>query len=168
MSTQHAQSVCLNGHQVGSSLTWGTDANGFCEKCGAKVISKCPNCDYPIAGYYDASGNGIIFLSTGPVPIPKYCKNCGKPYPWTESAIKSAQDLISYSELSSDEVKDFQESIPDLLSDTPKTKLASTKFKIYAAKAGTVVAQGLRDILVDIASEAVKKSIWEVVPHCSQ
>ncbi|WP_318531287.1 DUF2321 domain-containing protein [Lactiplantibacillus pentosus] len=109
-----------------------------------------------------AEMESYLYQLVGPVPIPKYCKNCGKPYPWTESAVKSAQDLISYSELSSDEVKDFQGSIPDLLSDTPKTKLASTKFKIYAAKAGTVVAQGLRDILVDIASEAVKKSIWEV------
>ncbi|WIR73750.1 DUF2321 domain-containing protein [Lactiplantibacillus plantarum] len=162
MSKQYSQVVCLNGHQRTASFTWGTSPNGFCKECGDKLISKCPKCDFPIVGNYDPSGEGIVVLGLSTTSVPKYCQNCGNPYPWTESAIKSAQDLISYSELSSDEVKDFQESIPDLLSDTPKTKLASTKFKIYAAKAGTVVAQGLRDILVDVASETVKKSIWGV------
>ncbi|HJE44451.1 DUF2321 domain-containing protein [Lactobacillus sp. PFC-70] len=162
MSTQYAQSVCLNGHQKSKKVRWGLNVTGYCEKCGAELISTCPKCGDPIPGDYDPSGNGVLVLSPGSkIPVPRYCHHCGKPYPWTKSAIDSAQELIDLSDtLSNEEKESFKKSIPDILVDTPKTKLASTKFKIYAVKAGTSIASGLKDILVDIAAETAKRSIW--------
>jgi hypothetical protein len=43
---------------------------------------------------------------------------------------------------------------------TPKTTLAVTKYKTYIKKAGTEVAKRLKDILIELVSETVKKSIW--------
>lgn len=163
MSTQYAQSVCLNGHQQADDLYWGQQSKSFCEKCGAEVISTCPNCNYPIPGDYDPSGNGVLVLSPKRnIPVPSYCKNCGHPYPWTQTAIDSAQELIEMSDLDSKDKVAFKETIPNIMTDTPRTKLAITKFKIYAKKAGNIIGDGLRDILVDVASEAAKKIIWGV------
>ena len=51
-------------------------------------------------------------------------------------------------------------SINDLVTDSAKTNFAIVKFKPCAAKAGTEIAKGLRDILIDAIGEAVRKSIW--------
>ena len=62
--------------------------------------------------------------------------------------------------LSIAEKEDFKGSIKDLMIPTPRTTLAVTKYKVYIKKAGTEVAKGLKDILIDVVSETVKKAIW--------
>jgi hypothetical protein len=62
--------------------------------------------------------------------------------------------------LSPDERYLLKRSIDDIVRDTPQTTVAVNRFKKLVAKAGKVAAEGLRDILVDIASEAAKKAIW--------
>lgn len=165
MPIQYAQSVCLNGHQASDNVSWGVQTTGFCDKCGAKLISICPSCKNPIPGSIDPNDyNSDVFILSGPTvtPVPKYCNSCGKPYPWTQSAIDSAKELIEMSELDSTDKESFNESIPDLLVDTPKTKLAITKFKIYTDKIGSGIADGLKEVLVDVVSETVKRAIWGV------
>lgn len=92
---------------------------------------------------------------------PSFCEDCGKPYPWTQSIQDSAYELIELS-LSLDQVEknDFKNSVNDLIVQSPKTNVAQVKFVSYAKKAGTEVAKGLRDVLVDVVSETVKKAIW--------
>lgn len=51
-------------------------------------------------------------------------------------------------------------SIADLLTETPKTKLATMRYKKYILKAMNITVQGLRDLLVDLVSESVKKALW--------
>lgn len=165
MPIQYAQSVCLNGHQASDNVSWGVQTTGFCDKCGTKLISICPSCKNPIPGSIDPNDyNSDVFILSGPTvtPVPKYCNSCGKPYPWTQSAIDSAKELIEMSELDSTDKESFNESIPDLLVDTPKTKLAITKFKIYTSKIGSGIADGLKEVLVDVVSETVKRAIWGV------
>ena len=55
----------------------------FCDKCGAESITKCPSCNSDIKGYYYSPG--IVSLSE--MAIPSFCHNCGKSYPWTETAL---------------------------------------------------------------------------------
>ena len=47
-----------------------------------------------------------------------------------------------------------------MVRETPQATVAATRFKSLVAKAGKPAADAFRDILVDILSEAIKKSIW--------
>lgn len=161
MSTQYAQSVCLNGHQQSTLVKWNQEVSGFCEQCGAKLISSCLNCSYPIAGLSDASDSRVLDLTwfSRKVVVPNYCHDCSKPYPWTQTRIQATQEIIDLSELDETDKQDFKSSIKDLLVDTPKTKIAAFKYNKYIKKMGEFAGNSLKEVLVVIASEAAKKSI---------
>ena len=93
--------------------------------------------------------------------LPNFCPEWGKPYPWAEAKLKAARELSDELEnLSSEERDLLKKSIDDIVRDTPQTPVATTRFKRLVAKAGKPAADAFRDILVDVLSEAVKKSIW--------
>ncbi len=71
-------------------------------------------------------------------------------------------DLIQFSaELNQTEKDDFKESVKDLTTETPRSQLAITKFKFYSNKVGIEFAKGLKDLVVGVATEVVKKAILE-------
>jgi len=95
------------------------------------------------------------------LPLPIFCPDCGKPYPWTEAKLKAAQELADELDNLSPEERDLlKRSLDDIMRDTPQTTVAANRFKRLVAKAGQVTAEGFRDILVDILSETAKKIIW--------
>ncbi len=95
------------------------------------------------------------------LPLPIFCPDCGKPYPWTETALKAAQELSDELENLSPEERDLlKKSIDDIIRDTPQTTVAATRFKRLVAKAGPVAAEGFKKILWDIATEFAKRQIW--------
>jgi len=149
--------VCINGHSINPSADKYQEFNkAFCDQCGAKSITACPSCSASIKGRYD--GGGIDFTTYHP---PLFCDSCGKPYPWTSQAKEAAFELIQFSDILNDQDKgDLQVSINSLIEGGPKTPLAIFKFKSYATKAGKEIASGLKDILVDVVSETIKKAIW--------
>lgn len=84
--------VCLAGHQItGSYDKYPDTRKEFCDKCGEKTITRCPDCETPIPGTFHQEG------ALGPSPpVPDYCENCGQPYPWTERRIgtkKTTQEI---------------------------------------------------------------------------
>ena len=96
------------------------------------------------------------------LPLPIFCPDCGKPYPWTEAKLKAAQELADLLEdLTSEEREILKKSFDDIIIDTPQTPVAATRFKKIAAKAGKIAAEQLRELVVDIASETAKKIILE-------
>ena len=98
-------------------------------------------------------------------PVPAFCPDCGKPYPWTEAKLKAARELADeLDNLSLEERETLKKSLDDIIRDTPQTAVAATRFKRLVAKAGQVTANGFRDTLVDILSEAAKKIIWIETP----
>jgi hypothetical protein len=50
--------------------------------------------------------------------------------------------------------------LTELTKDSPRVLAASSRFKKAMSKVGTSVASGVRDIVVDVLSEAAKKAIW--------
>lgn len=150
--------ICLNGHIITTTaIDTPEEQQNFCQQCGAKTISDCPNCSEPIRGYHHIPG----IADWGEDSAPAFCINCGNPFPWTVSSLEAARDLINEIEnLSQPEKDEFTGTLPDVISDTPRTILAATRFKKYASKAGNVVASALRDILIDIASETAKKTMF--------
>lgn len=156
---QKFQEVCLNGHQL--SVTKKDTANPvpFCSKCGEKVISVCQECNAPIHGWLE--NDRVTYIGPRKKDRPSYCSECGKPYPWTSLVLHSAVELLALDEnLSEHDKQLIKTAIPDLLVDTPKTKVAETKFKKGFSMASSTIKNSLYNLLVDVLSDTAKKSIF--------
>jgi hypothetical protein len=171
--------ICINGHIVNWMSKDKPEYNkNYCEKCGVSTITSCQQCNSIIKGYRHAGRFNMEEFDKGLVErihqipdvalaynaslkLPSFCPDCGKPYPWTEAKIKAA---IKFSDeldnLNSKERETLKKSLDAIVRDTPETTGASFRFKKIVAKAGKTAADGLKDILVDIASEAAKRIIW--------
>ncbi len=158
--TQYFQKICLNGHQIDTCYDMTDNPNNpeYCEECGKKVISACPSCSEPILGAYVSSFYLSLDFSCA---IPNYCKHCSKPYPWTELVINTTEEILSLDDAITENDKSLiNDSISDLLVDTPKTKLAIAKFKKGLSSTSSIVKDSLRELLVDVISETAKKAIF--------
>ena len=150
--------VCLNGHVISSFAASQPQSNQkFCAECGAGTITACPACSTSIRGNYHVPGVIGFFDYNKPA----YCYNCGKPFPWTAASLEAASDLVDdLDTLSQEEKQQLKESFPDLVRDTPRTAVAESRFKRLTKKAGSETVWAMRSILIDVVSEAVKKSIF--------
>lgn len=148
--------VCPNGHVATAHYrTHSQFRQSFCPTCGEPTITQCPNCNAPIQGAYVAEG---IISATSYTP-PAYCHNCGAPFPWTERKLAAIAQAVEASELTAEEQQEFQDAAAEVINRTPQAEGAAQKIKKLLAKAGQGLAQATRDILVDVASEAVKKQL---------
>lgn len=150
--------ICLNGHVVNTMASSSPQFNQkHCEVCGAQTITACAVCNAPIRGYYHAPGVIGLFEYDNP----SYCYNCGEAYPWTVASLEAAAELADELEgLSLEERQQLKDSFPDLVRDTPKAIVAETRFKKLMKKAGSEAYDGMKSILINVVSEAVKKSLF--------
>ncbi|MDD2584326.1 MAG: DUF2321 domain-containing protein [Bacteroidales bacterium] len=152
MGRYYTAEVCLNGHYSTGSVETDLERRApFCDRCGEKTITKCSACGTGIRGHYDES-----LLPYNP---PKYCFSCGKPFPWTANALKAAEELINLSDLDNEEKTGLIADLPSLVVDGPRTKLVAVKIQSFIKKAGPILGSALRDIIVDIGSSTICKSI---------
>ena len=141
--------ICENGHEISSNSDACTEK--FCSKCGAPIISKCPICDSIIRGKSRGDYGFMFDFST-----PAYCSACGKPFPWTNTAIEATVNMLRESDLSLDEQQKIIDVLPDAMTETPRTQLASVRFKKFIASAGEFVADGLRQFAISFGCEVFK------------
>lgn len=82
--SRYSAAVCMRGHYRDTILELrqqrGEVVENFCSKCGAPVITACPNCSSRLLGAYE----GVI--AAGPDEPEKFCSSCGAPYPWADRA----------------------------------------------------------------------------------
>lgn len=158
MGTYLIAQVCLNGHVPTSAADQYPELReAFCSKCGETTITNCPNCRAFIRGDY-YTPYVIGYSSYEP---PAFCHNCGEPFPWTERKIASAVELVEVgANLSPEEMQQFRSDLTELTKDSPKTQVASLRFKKVMGKVGKSIASGVRDIVVDVLTESAKKAIW--------
>ena len=148
--------ICRNGHIV-SDYT--ANSQKFCSKCGSETYSYCPKCNAPIRGQYDAPG--VLYCYTRDLPLPYYCYECGAPYPWTENILNNAVELLSLDDGLDDASKELiKNSIPGLLVDTPTTPVDIAKYKKGMSGGGQVLKDSMRQLLIDVVSETVKKVLY--------
>jgi hypothetical protein len=149
--------VCINGHSTTDDVESSPELmSKFCPSCGGETITACPNCNAPIRGHFYVPG---VFSNRAYHP-PAYCHDCGKPLPWTAQAIETAHELTDEIDtLTDDEKTKLKSAILELTVDTPKTELASIRYKKLLAKAGPVIGSAMNKIVVTVATEAVKKMI---------
>lgn len=145
--------ICENGHVIKSLSDSCTDK--FCTICGARVIFKCPNCNIVIRGR-SRDTYGFVTEYTAPA----YCKDCGKPYPWTRNAIEATVLMLEEeTNLAHDERQKIIDILPDVITETPRTQLAAVRIRKAIASAGSFVAEGLRQFAIDFGCELLKKQL---------
>ncbi len=150
--------ICKNGHLITAYLLTKRELfKKFCPICGEQTINSCGFCKFPIQGinhFHDSTLFDEDFI------IPKYCYNCGKAYPWTELQIRAAKKIIDQlDELQLSEREEFKTAIDDIVHETPDAKPAAYKIKTVLAKVRGEAQTMIRDLIVDIASEAIVKII---------
>lgn len=157
MGYYHTAQICHNGHLICNSVDRDFEfSQNFCSKCGAPTIKSCPSCSSPIRGTFNYDCDDLIIIDTPTVP--SYCHACGKPFPWTASAIENTALLIREEESLSEQQKiTIVESLPDIITETPKTNLAAVRVKKGLANAGQFTADALRQFVIDFGCELAKK-----------
>jgi len=151
--TQDVAQICLNGHLINRQVQANPQKNEkFCSRCGAETITACKDCNNHLKGYIKGQVNFLY--------IPNFCPNCGKPYPWTETNLKVAEEMVEETDLSPKEQEELKKTLPDLMQDNPRTELSAIRFKKLLEKCKTLAAP-IRKFVVDIASETAKKLIQD-------
>lgn len=121
----------------------------YCQKCGAKVLRNCQHCTA-----------NIDIDDSVPVFRPSYCGECGKAFPWTESALAAAREYADeLDDLDAEEKAGLKATFDDLTSETPRTELALSRFKKYVAKVAPEAGKAITKIVVEVATGEVKRQL---------
>lgn len=152
--------ICLNGHVIASTAGSSPQfRKNRCDTCGEETIMTCKSCKTPIKGYYHVSGFIDFNMSYS---RPRFCESCGKPFPWIETKIDVANQLIDLMDsLNEDEKLDFKDSISELVKETSKVPVAKVKVNRYLTKVDSDLSDGLLDVLKETLSEKIKKSFMK-------
>lgn len=151
----NGSTICLNGHVISS---YKANFQKYCTVCGKETYSRCTSCGSPIRGLLKLDG----LVITGPYIKPYYCYKCGSAYPWTQKILNNAVELLSLDNDLNDVSKEIiKNAIPELLVDAPTTPLAVAKYKKEIAHAGQIIKDSMRQLLIDVVSETVKKSLFQ-------
>jgi len=154
--TYDTAQICRNGHVITESLNdFPNHGKKFCGNCGAETITSCTNCGQPIRGHL----RGVVVMAFD-IPAPKYCDGCGNPYPWTESAISAAAEMAHELGLTEEDSATLNASIPDLITESPKTEIAVARYKRIIGKTGVEGARAMQRLLEGIVAETVKRILW--------
>jgi len=151
--------VCLNGHIINDNYKNSPEFNqDFCEQCGEKTITECPNCHEPIKGsYHVEDAFGYMRDVPGYTP-PSFCHKCGNAFPWIQTALDSAKELLDIDESINDNEKELLiNSMKGISKDTPKTEVSALKIKKIAKKLGADTYDAFIKIAVNIGTEMAKK-----------
>ena len=90
---------------------------------------------------------------------PGFCYKCGTEFPWTERKKIAAIELFIEETQDQDEQREFRESVEQIVRDTPQAQVAGRRINRLLEKVGKSTASVIRDLLVDVVGEAVKKLI---------
>ena len=142
--------ICENGHAV--STTSERCLDRFCSACGSAVISECPSCRAVIRGHRKNE--------CGYYKVPAYCPDCGSAYPWTQTALQTAIDLlIEDDELPAADREKLVAVLPDVIVETPKSNLAAVRLRKAIKTCTGMVGEALRQLVIDFGCELVKKQL---------
>jgi len=151
--------ICLSGHIINTHAQTEPEHNkSYCSECGAETITSCPKCGAKILGQLHPTRQ---YLALPMIGAPKFCWTCGSPYPWTESRLKAAHDLANEIRgISKQERELLNQSLDELVKNTPQTEVATVRFRKIVSKAGPELRDAFKTILIEIVSETAKRAIW--------
>ena len=157
--------VCMSGHMITSSLRENPECGQkHCSHCGEKTISACPQCGQEIRGSYclpmaDPDGK-TTFRSSFPRAIPKFCINCGTPFPWTRRKIEALEELAADDKSLSDQDREaLRRDAPLIVTNNPKSEVAALRIEKIMRKAGKTAAPIFTKIVAELATKSIKKKM---------
>lgn len=152
--TYDVQQVCENGHQINAYCKERSQhSQNYCDKCGAKTITKCTHCDTEIRGHYNVPD----IISASRTAVPSHCYNCGQPYPWTENKIITAiQMFAEFGNLDDEEKKTIEQDINNIAKDIPQAELSAMRIKRLWEKYGKVAYNVVMEFASKTTAEILK------------
>lgn len=146
--------ICLNGHVIDKHVA---NVQKFCTICGKETFSSCNHCHSPIRGVIKLDG----VIGSPRYSKPFYCHDCGSPYPWTQKILDNAIELVSLDDEIDNTAKELiKDAIPELLIESPTTPVAMAKYQKGMSHASQILRNSMRQLLIDVASETVKKFLF--------
>ncbi len=156
------QLVCANGHLLNDWAQAQAAPNAkFCPECGEGTLSRCPECDTPLRGRFLPEGaerepDGGKRIARAP----RYCHECGSPFPWTAERLLAADELAAQlDDLSDEERRLLRAAFRDILTENPRTEVAALRIKRAAEHAGKGASRILFEVVENLASETAKRLI---------
>lgn len=163
MSYDIAQ-ICLNGHVINRNFQRYHELNKqYCPYCGEPTIIECLKCHKHIKGEHEVKGVVAIGFK---FYAPKFCEYCGAAFPWTQSTISAAKELVAgLNAFSEEQKRQLAEDIEVMIKDTPRTVTAAVRFKDLFELVYGEVLPTLRTVLTGVLSKTALDVLgWEVEP----
>ena len=150
--------ICKNGHVITSYYGKYPDSRkAFCDKCGAATVTQCEGCSKTIRGSYHSD----IPSWPDSYSPPSFCPHCGKPYAWTALKLQAAKEMVEELDgLDAEDRRLLGQSLDDLVASSPKTEVASLRFKKIMKKVGKESYDSVKTIVTDLVSESIKKTLF--------
>jgi len=142
--------ICTDGHVKHSNfanphLKW--DLKGqFCSECSAALVMGCGKCGCPFEPIFNRH------------VLPRFCRACAQPYPWVESRLAAAAEVLRETQLGDEEQEQVLTDVRDVVRDAPRAAAAGMRFRRIMDKIGGV--EILRGIVTDILSDAGRRILF--------
>jgi hypothetical protein len=154
--------ICVNGHVINSNYLKNPQFNQqYCDRCGERTITQCPKCSENIKGEYEDPQSHVSVIGFWYKP-PSFCEYCGKPFPWTSSAIRAARELTGTLDLTDDQKKELKKDITDMVKNTPRARVAAARFKKTLEDKYQQIPALYHDLLIAVLPAVVSHMLW---PH---
>ena len=150
--------ICPNGHtfHAMASMRSKDQLATCCNECGEELLSTCEGCGEGIRGEFFVPG--VISLG-GEYHPPKFCFNCGEPFPWTTRATKAALEF--FAEVGTEEQQtEFESDLNEMIRETPRAQVATYRVGKMLRKIPPEVRSMLGQVLVNFISQSAYDGIF--------
>lgn len=147
--------ICKKGHVITANFNSSMhERKNYCPKCGEKTIFKCENCRGIIKGGKRINRN----IYAKQIVKPKYCENCGKPYPWTLRLHTIALEYAKEYEFNEEDTKIIDENILVVGVEGKESDLAAFRISKSANKYEGALLK-IKDLVMEFATSTAAKVI---------
>jgi hypothetical protein len=135
--------------------------NARCEECGSKTLSVCPSCGTTILGHRvvgpDETRGGTRWHGPLMKPRPRYCRGCGKPFPWTTRALETVALRINETEAPDTEKLAAHEAAEAAFLGAPFVPQPADQLGAFFRKYGPAAWTEVKDIGLTFAAKVFKE-----------